>query len=72
MGIDVRFGCCQLEVGKRFTAEEVAKHPFIPSCRKLSEDMEMISDLAPLLHHMAPGDVRGHGSHEWIMPTLPV
>ena len=33
--------------------------------------MEMIGGLAPLLHHMPPGDVRGHGSHEWMMTTLP-
>jgi hypothetical protein len=31
----------------------------------------MISALAPLLRHMPPGDVRGHGSHEWMMTALP-
>ena len=33
--------------------------------------MDMISDLAPLLRHMAPGDFRGPGSHEWMMTSLP-
>ena len=33
--------------------------------------MEMISDLAPLQRHMLPGDVRGQGSHEWMMTSLP-
>ena len=33
--------------------------------------MDMISDIAPLLHHMTPGDVRGQGSHEWMMTSLP-
>ena len=33
--------------------------------------MEMISALAPLLRHMPPGHIRGHGSHEWMMTALP-
>ena len=33
--------------------------------------MEMVSGLAPLLEHMPPGDVRGKGSHEWMMTTFP-
>ena len=32
----------------------------------------MISRLAPLLPHMVPGDVTGHGSYDWMMSSLPV
>ena len=33
--------------------------------------MNMISGLAPLLPHMQPGDVKGFGSHAWMMKSLP-
>ena len=33
--------------------------------------MDMISNLAPLLQHMVPGDVNGLGSHAWMMRSLP-
>ena len=33
--------------------------------------MDTISDLAPLLLHMTPGDVSGPRSHEWMMTSLP-
>ena len=33
--------------------------------------MDMLSDLAPLLRHMPPGDVKGPGSHAWMMTSLP-
>jgi len=71
MGMDMCAGCCQMEVHQRLTAKQTANHPFVLSCRKWSAEVEMISALAPLLRHMPPGDVRGHGSHEWMMTTLP-
>ena len=60
-----------MDIRERLSAQQVAKHPFILSCRKWSAEMDMISDLAPLLRHMAPGDFRGPGSHEWMMTSLP-
>ena len=33
--------------------------------------MQMVGDLAPVLEHMLPGDVQGHGSHQWMMQKLP-
>ena len=71
MGMDMCVGCCRLDIGERLSAEQVANHPFIISCRKWSAEMDMISDLAPLLRHMSPGDVSGPGSHEWMMTSLP-
>ena len=71
MGMDLCVGCCRMDIRERLSAEQVANHPFIISCRKWSAEMDMISDLAPLLRHMAPGDVRGPGSHEWMMTSLP-
>ena len=70
MGMDFCVGCCQVETHERITAEQAANHPFILSDRKWGAEMEMVSDLAPVLEHMLPGDVRGHGSHEWMMTTL--
>ena len=71
MGMDTCAGCCRMEANQRLTAEQVTNHPFIMSWRRWSADIEMISASAPLLRHMPPGDVRGHGSHEWMMETLP-
>ena len=71
MGVDMCVGCCRMDVCKRLSAEEVANHPFILSNRTWTPEMDMISDLAPLLLHMAPGDLWGPGSHEWMMTTLP-
>ena len=71
MGFDMCAGCCQIDIHERLSAAQVASHPFILSCRKWSAEMDMISSLARLLRHMAPGDFRGHGSHEWMMTTLP-
>ena len=59
LGMDLCCGCCRMEISERFTAEQVANHPFILSCREWTAEMDMISDLAPLLRHMAPGDVKG-------------
>ena len=71
MGMDLCLGCCQMEVHGRLNAEQAANHPFILSLRQWSTEMEMISRLAPLLPHMLPGDVRGHGSYDWMMASLP-
>ena len=71
MGMDMCVGCCQMDIHERLSAKQVANHPFILSCRKWSAEMDMISDLAPLLPHMTPGDVRGPGSHEWMMRAWP-
>ena len=71
MGMDMCCGCCQADICKRLSAKEVANHPFITSCRTWSTEMEMISDLAPLLSRMPPGDVRGPGSHACMMTSLP-
>ena len=71
MGMDMCVGCCQMKVHQRLTAEQTANHPFVLSCLTWSAEIEMISGLAPLLRHMPPGDVRGHGSHEWMLTTLP-
>ena len=60
-----------MDIHERHSAKQVANHPFILSCRKWSAEMDMLSDLAPLLPHMTPGDVRGPGSHEWMMRSLP-
>ena len=71
MGMDMCVGCCRMDIHERLSAEQVANHPFILSCRKWSAEMDMISDIAPLLLHMVPGDVRGAGSHKWMMTSLP-
>ena len=71
MGIDMCCACCQQDISERMSAEQVANHPFIMSCRTWSPEMDMLSDLAPLLRHMPPGDVKGPGSHEWMMTSLP-
>ena len=71
MGMDMCAGCCQMEVHQRLTAQQTANRPFVLIFRKWSAEMEMISSLAPLMRHMPPGYVRGHGSHEWMMTTLP-
>ena len=71
MGMDLCAACCRMDIHDRLSAEEAANHPFIISCRRWSAEMDMISDLAPLLRHMPPGDVRGPGSHEWMMTSLP-
>ena len=71
MGMDMCVGCCRMDHSERLSAEQVANHPFILSCRKWSAEMDMISNLAPLLRHMVPGDVNGVGSHAWMMESLP-
>ena len=71
MGIDMCVQCCRIDYRERLSAEQVANHPFILSCRKWSAEMDMISDIAPLLPQLVPGDVSGPGSHEWMMTTLP-
>ena len=70
MGMDLCVGCCQMEFRERLSAKQIANHPFIISCRKWSAEMDMISDLAPLLRHMAPGYFRGPGSHEWMRTSF--
>ena len=71
MGMDMCAGCCQMEANQRLTAEQITNHPLIMSWRRWSADIEMISAIASLLRHMPPGDVKGHGSHEWMMEALP-
>ena len=34
MGMDMCVGCCQMDIKERLSAEQVANHPFILSCRK--------------------------------------
>ena len=69
--MDMCVGCVQMDIHERLSAKQVANHPFILSCRTWGPEMDMISDLAPLLPHMTPGDVRSPGSHEWMMRSLP-
>ena len=53
------------------SAEQAANHAFILSDRSWSAEVQMVGDLAPVLEHMLPGDVQGHGSHQWMtMQTL--
>ena len=71
MGVDLCLGCCQMEVPERLDTEQAAHHPFILSHRQWSTEMEMISRLAPLLPHMLSGDIKGHGSYDWMMASWP-
>ena len=71
MGMDICAGCCQVDIHERLSAEQLVNHVFIMSCRTWSAEMDMISDLAPLLRHMLPGDGKGPRSHEWMVTSLP-
>ena len=70
MGMDMCCGCCQVDISTRLSAKEVASHPFVTLLPR-SAEMDMVADLSPVLKHMIPGDVKGEGSHEWMMTTLP-
>ena len=64
LGIHFCVGCCQVQAHQRMSAEQAASHAFILSCRTWNAAIELVGDIAPVLEHMLPGDVRGHGSHE--------
>ena len=55
---------------KRMSAEQAANYAFIMSCRAWSGYIEFVGDIAPVLEHMLPGDVRDLESHELIRQTL--